>query len=414
VSAPFTGEERGGEKALSEIATEQPRCVICGRPCQQPARFLRQLKGAPTCSADCRAKLRHAQKAGETRTCPQCGRQFYRRRSLVQSGRAKYCSLSCRGLAQRARAERQCATCGKIFLPRSASNRFCSFACYNEGGRQPRGGPSAPPWWVAARRAGFHQNQVYRIISRVSAGKPFRPFMAWRMYRATGDEAWLDRTPYSRPNRFVGAFFDGCMSHSTSPSAALSKMGMSTSLLVWWLRDPDMVPTSEHLAAVGAWLGRDTEELRSLVGPVRRGKHLSQQAWRIMPDKWLRWRISNLIGIRRSRGLPLLGDDDVDRIVAETMDDFHLSERRRARLVRLGRRVVARGLGASAKGGRPRGSLSSELLPFMDSIHSALGGGLTMYRIEAIVRDTGLTHDRVAITRAYKRWCRARGVRPNL
>lgn len=98
--------------------------------------------------------------------CLICGSEFTAQASVVKSGRAKYCSRRCMGLAvaprmvalahgrrgkpshKRKRVEKSCPTCGALFeiaewRVRRASRVFCSLSCMGVGNAQRRWGISA-------------------------------------------------------------------------------------------------------------------------------------------------------------------------------------------------------------------------------------------------------------------------------
>jgi very-short-patch-repair endonuclease len=61
-------------------------------------------------------------------TCKQCGKEFTKRSKAVI---ANYCSLACRGLAQRTRPVVICAHCGKEFrISTNPGQRHCSRECW--------------------------------------------------------------------------------------------------------------------------------------------------------------------------------------------------------------------------------------------------------------------------------------------
>lgn len=70
------------------------------------------------------------------RNCVSCGKEFSTESSRLISGRGKYCSVVCRGLARRAKPiKRQCLSCKKEFgiIPRLlkiSKGLYCSYSCF--------------------------------------------------------------------------------------------------------------------------------------------------------------------------------------------------------------------------------------------------------------------------------------------
>lgn len=68
--------------------------------------------------------------------CKSCGREFSTEVSRLSSGRGKYCSVVCRGLARRVTPiKRPCSSCGKEFeitphLLKISKGIYCSYPCF--------------------------------------------------------------------------------------------------------------------------------------------------------------------------------------------------------------------------------------------------------------------------------------------
>lgn len=91
--------------------------------------------------------------------CEICDGEFPRKNSST------YCSVACANAARVIHAETRCERCGVTFKPRSASNRFCSPACYREATR-----PEVPMRRCDYCDGEFRPRSGQRLCSRRCAG----------------------------------------------------------------------------------------------------------------------------------------------------------------------------------------------------------------------------------------------------
>lgn len=71
------------------------------------------------------------------RICQQCGIEFKCIPALVARGGGMYCSIWCRGKAQRTKVSCQCQSCGKTFSKKPCDikrggGKYCSIECYRK------------------------------------------------------------------------------------------------------------------------------------------------------------------------------------------------------------------------------------------------------------------------------------------
>lgn len=115
----------GGRKKEAPFRT----CEVCNSQFYRPPSY--QQWGMQTCSRKCAAVLRNK---GENRTCKQCGKDFYVRRSQLKQGFGIYCSKACNGIADRVRVDVSCFRCGTVFgatpyMIETRTVHFCSLEC---------------------------------------------------------------------------------------------------------------------------------------------------------------------------------------------------------------------------------------------------------------------------------------------
>lgn len=93
------------------------QCLVCNTT----------FRGKPKqkyCSKQCGASLLIKEKI--KLHCPQCGKHFFRKPSLLNS---IFCSKNCSSSAKRVRSEIECQSCHQLFYPTKPSQRFCSDKC---------------------------------------------------------------------------------------------------------------------------------------------------------------------------------------------------------------------------------------------------------------------------------------------
>jgi 5-methylcytosine-specific restriction endonuclease McrA len=97
-------------------------CLVCGEE------FVGQGKRS-YCSRQCyHLSRRIGDKEGPRLTCGVCGKQF----DDTHVNRRRYCSMICRGLAQRKRVQKTCQECGQLYESKvycAGQSKFCSQSC---------------------------------------------------------------------------------------------------------------------------------------------------------------------------------------------------------------------------------------------------------------------------------------------
>lgn len=120
-------------------------CDTCG---QSIEKYPSLLRAHNFCSPACYSKWRktrtketnpHWRGGSVSLVCPQCGQTFMV--PAITVSRRRYCSIECKGLAQR--SQQICIQCGRAF--NGQSRTFCSFACFAAYRRLH---PETHPMWV--------------------------------------------------------------------------------------------------------------------------------------------------------------------------------------------------------------------------------------------------------------------------
>ena len=103
------------------------KCVHCGKD------FVSYYKDAKYCCKECR-KEHHKILYQESRICPQCGKEFF----IRKSSKRKYCCAECGFKAKETFVVKTCKCCGKDFRvikARENSANYCSKECANKSRR---------------------------------------------------------------------------------------------------------------------------------------------------------------------------------------------------------------------------------------------------------------------------------------
>lgn len=112
-----------------------PNCPVCGALVDR-SHYARKTFCSQKCQQDAANLARkNGRRAGETRTCPKCGKEF---ETTVRS--AVYCSANCRGAAHTDRKRKgegmkprdidlTCEHCGQAFKSARPDAKFCSRRC---------------------------------------------------------------------------------------------------------------------------------------------------------------------------------------------------------------------------------------------------------------------------------------------
>jgi hypothetical protein len=134
--------------------------------------------------------------------CGNCGKIFQARRTVLRTGRGKYCSPECRNLGRRQRIQVACGTCSKIFqtwpcMTANGGGKFCSHPCYAASKPAKRVPATTRLWryvqktddcWLWTRHVDSHG---YGYMSDFSTGRP-----SVAVYRI----AWEDATGQPVPD----------------------------------------------------------------------------------------------------------------------------------------------------------------------------------------------------------------------
>lgn len=78
------------------------------------------------------AETQQKKRNGTTRKCESCGSAVYSCRAIQRRGGGRFCSVTCRGVAQRRREVCVCERCNSPFevpFARRSAARFCSLSC---------------------------------------------------------------------------------------------------------------------------------------------------------------------------------------------------------------------------------------------------------------------------------------------
>lgn len=115
--------------------------------------------------------------------CQYCNKECNQPKANITSGRAKYCSVKCRGLAKRSRAVCICLQCNKEFIvPKNRGEvaKYCSIACRamaHTGQQSPRyvGKPVLSNGYLVFRFPGERKyTRVHRYVMEQYLGRPLR------------------------------------------------------------------------------------------------------------------------------------------------------------------------------------------------------------------------------------------------
>jgi hypothetical protein len=98
--------------------------------------------------------------------CKNCGKEFLCAKRFVESGRGKFCSIECKGVARRTRVNMKCAWCGNQFSIRPSQLKnsksglyFCKRSCKDAA--QKIGGivEIMPPHYGTSNGEGHYREQ---------------------------------------------------------------------------------------------------------------------------------------------------------------------------------------------------------------------------------------------------------------
>lgn len=64
-----------------------------------------------------------------SKECPICGKRFTPKDADTGSYQARYCSYACNNKSRTIHVAQPCVSCGKVFKPRRAGHKACSYAC---------------------------------------------------------------------------------------------------------------------------------------------------------------------------------------------------------------------------------------------------------------------------------------------
>ncbi len=121
---------------LKDIPHPIKKCNFCGK------KYPQKNKTQKYCTISCRnlaeserKKRDRKNKAGQTMHCHQCGKKF-----TFSSPQVRYCSTKCKNKAMYERSARkkllsvplteiECKHCGQLFLPKHKNKKYCSPEC---------------------------------------------------------------------------------------------------------------------------------------------------------------------------------------------------------------------------------------------------------------------------------------------